>query len=105
MSEADEENLRQWLEDEAGAEPIEAVVIGAHGDDSKVPDEFRNRLLMWDEAKSLLDYGFDDGYGAAGCDAVYAWTPTKVLFIREYDGSTQLGSIPRHPVACEPTHA
>jgi hypothetical protein len=99
-----EDTLYAWLKAAAQGEPIEAVVIGTAGYDSNVSKEFRNRLLTWKEAKKLLTYGFYSGFGSAGCDAVYAWTPTKILFVHQYDGATTLKAVPRHPGVCEPDY-
>ena len=46
---------------------------------------------------AVLDKLFYSGFGSAGCDPFYAWTPTHVLFVHEYDGSTSLQAIPRNP--------
>jgi hypothetical protein len=98
---------------EADGEPIEAVVIGqapwgGYSEDRierKAPAR-RNEVLSWEEARPMLDYDFDRGFGAPECDAIYAWTPTRVIFVREYDGSTGLDSLPRYPdAATEPTMA
>lgn len=102
-------NLKRWLLELADGEPIEAVVIGRmgwgdYGSDS-VPgyaEHRRNVPLSWAEAAPQLDYDFDPGYGAPACEAVYAWTRTKVIAISQYDGATQPFAIPRNPTACEP---
>ena len=96
-------NLREWLECKAGGEKIEGVVIGEAGwgceEKENIP---KNKLLSWEEAKKYLDYNFHDGYGSPECHAITAWTPTKVMFIVEYDGATDIKSVPRHPQAHEP---
>lgn len=32
----------------------------------------------------------------------YIWTPTRVLFVHEYDSSFSINSVPRHPIPCNP---
>ena len=106
----DTPNLKQWLLDMADGEPIEAVVIGqmGWGDDYRsdgVPDyaaQPRFTVLSWEQAAPWLDYNFDSGYGAPACNAVYAWTASRVIFISQYDGSTTPHWGPRNPAPCEP---
>jgi len=110
-------NLKRWIEEQAGREPIEAAVIGSMGGDSDydsysgsegVPNYAghpRGRVLTWEEAAPHLDYGFDDGFGDAGCEAIWAWTATKVIAISKYDGSTEAYALPRHPSCGTPRMA
>jgi len=96
-------NLKEWILREADGEPIEGVVIGRMDgacNEDAVPryDEMpKGKLLSWEEAQGWLDYEFDEGLGLIECPPVWAWTPTKVIAIGEYDGSTWPYSIPRHP--------
>jgi hypothetical protein len=86
----------------ADDEPIEAIIIGPKGIYYKnTPDlnEIEGKLLTFEEAKPFLDYEYDDGLGCADCHAIYAWTPSRVLFIHEYDGATSVASVPRNPTA------
>lgn len=102
-------NLLAWLEEMAEGEEIEAVVIGEmgwgdYGRDG-VPDYTempKGIVINWDEAKKWLGYEFYSGFGAPGCNAVYAWTATRVIAISQYDGSTEPFSIPRNPTAIMP---
>jgi len=103
------ENLRQWILDMAEGEEIEAVVIGEMGwgdyGKDRVPtyeQSPKGQILTWSEAEKYLDYEFNAGYGAPGCQAIYAWTATKIIAIGQYDGSTWPYSIPRHPIAVMP---
>lgn len=99
-------NLRKELEEGLDeGERIEAVVIGVHDRDenrftddppARYPDML-NRVLTWEEAAPILDEEYDDGYGSAECFPFYAWTNTHIYFVREYDGSTHIGAIPRNP--------
>ena len=92
------------IEEVAGDEPIEAVVVGAHGDAWFEKQEKRSsyQVLTWKEARAQLDYEYDDGFGGADCHAIYAWTQTRVLFVSEYDGSTTIASVPRNPTESKP---
>ncbi len=103
------ENLVEWIERAANGEPIEAIVIAPeYGADYREPDELRrkgqktNVLLSWEEARPMLDYPFDCGYGSPECNAVTAWTKSSVIVVGEYDGSTRIYAIPRNPVPHEP---
>lgn len=102
-------NLVNWILSEAEGEPIEAVVIGQMGwgdyKSENVPNydqQPKNTVLTWAEAEKWLNYEFDGGYGAPGCNAIYAWTASRVIAIYQYDGSTGPFSIPRNPTAEEP---
>ena len=92
----------------AGDEPIVQVVIGAGrvaGDARHAPGLARQgELLTWDQARPLLDYDHDYniGWQVADCQAVYAWTPTRVLFVVKYDDDTQISAAPRDPTAVVP---
>lgn len=101
--------LREWIEEAAAGEPVEAVVIGKMGwgdyGSERVPNYAecpRGKVLSWDEALPWLSYEFSSGFGSPGCQAIYAWTLTKVIFISQYDGATGWHAIPRNPVVCEP---
>jgi len=99
-----------------GAERIEAVVIGPFGlgsidddddlygqrDDQKIPRDKLGRVLSWREARPLLDYDYDAGFGAPDCHAVYVWTADEVLWVTQYDGATAIDSAPRNPRDCIP---
>lgn len=53
----------------------------------------------------ILDAEFDDGFGGTNCRPFWAWSPSWVLLVRNYDGSEGLRWVPRHPdVPSEPTH-
>lgn len=89
-----EPTLAEELEAEAAPEQITHCTISAQRDgytSGPLP------ILSWQEARPHLDYQYDSGYGAVDCHAVYAWTPSRVLFISQYDGSTHVTSVPRHP--------
>lgn len=104
------------LEQAAGNETIESVVIGPFGwsDDMDDTDAYgedrverpvkprRGVVLTWEEARPMLDYGYSSGFGAPECDAVWAWTPSRVLFVSQYDGATGVEWVPRNPVDGKP---
>src|ERR1700720_5053480 len=103
-------NLVQWIEEAAGDEPIEAVVIGEMGwgdygsdDVPRYAEQPRGKILTWPDAKPFLDYEFQEGFGAPGCNAICAWTASKVIGVAMYDGSTWPYSMPRDPVDHMPT--
>ena len=102
-------NLKQWILDESGKEKILGVVIGEMGwgsfNDQKVPNyakQPKGKVLTWKKATPWLDYEFSSGYGAPECNAVYAWTKTKVIAIGQYDGATWAYSLPRNPTDIMP---
>jgi hypothetical protein len=98
------DNLVEWVESVLNEEIIEAVAIGKPYSldwDTPTPD-YVGKLLSWEEARPILDYEFDSGYGTASCHPIYVWTPTRIICIHEYDGSTSLRILPRHPTPCIP---
>lgn len=99
-------NIRHWLEaaEVKNGEIIEAIVVGKHDDapwDSD-PAADETVVLSREDGLKKLDQEYDSGYGCADCYPMWAWTKTRVYFIVEYDGSTRLGWVPRHPVGGEP---
>jgi len=104
-----EANLKQWILDEADGEEIIGIVIGEMGWGDCGSDGIPNydqipkgKLLAWEEAAPWLDYEFYNGYGAPGCQAIWAWTENWVIAIGQYDGSTWPYKIPRHPIDVMP---
>lgn len=102
-------NFKQDILEEAGDEKIEAIVIGKMGwgdyGKDRVPnyDQMKkNEILSWEEAAPFLDYSYSTGYGAPECNAIVAWTSTRVIYVSQYDGSTSIESVPRNPTAHEP---
>jgi hypothetical protein len=105
-------NFADDILEAAANEPIEGIVIGTFGcgndyDRDAAPPQIaegkRGVLLAWDEARRLLSYRYDSGYGVADCHAIYAWTANRVIYVLEYDGSTQVKSVPRNPIAVYPS--
>lgn len=103
-------NLIKWILNEVNKDEIEAVVIGEMGWDDygseDVPNYYnqpKGQVITWEEAKKWLDYDFDGGYGAPGCNAIYVWTTDSILFISQYDGATKIEKIPRNPMDIMPT--
>jgi len=103
-------NLKHWILEQADGEEIIGVVIGEMGwgdyNSEKVPNynvHPRGKVIDWDIASHILNYEFDNGYGAPGCEAVYAWTENWVIAIGQYDGATWPYKIPRNPIDIMPT--
>ena len=98
-------NLVKWITEQMKEDEIEGVVIGEGEVNHKERgDPPIGVLITWKEAKPFLDYEFNSGFGGADCDPIYLWTKDRVYFIREYDGSTRLLSIPRNPITCMPDY-
>lgn len=97
-------------------EPILSVVIGEmggweHEDEIAIPNEVKGAVLDWETARPYLDYeydtgdvdyDYDTGDGEPGCHAITAWTENRVIFVSQYDGATNVCSLPRHPVRMQP---
>jgi hypothetical protein len=87
---------------------IIAVVIGLHytsgGDARGIPEDRLCKLLLWDEARPLLDYEYDRGYGLSDCHPIVAWTDLLIVFTTVYDGATGFGAVPRNPIPWIPVH-
>lgn len=101
-------NFLNEIQELLNGEEVEAIVIGNNswGDyglkGKVIPPELFNKVVDWDIAKQYLNYEYDDGYGAPECHAVYVYTKARILFVNNYDGSTSLCAIPRHPIDCKP---
>lgn len=91
-------------------ETIQACVIGSAGwgrndaieELEPLIEPVQGKVITWDEARPLLDYTYDSGYGAPTCHAVYLWTESYIVWVTQYDGATWLDSAPRNPVECYP---
>jgi hypothetical protein len=85
----------------AGAEPILAIAVGPKRGgwsfDNESDHDLGNEPVDWERAKPVLSYSYDTGYGGQDCHDFWAWTPTRVLFVHEYDGATSIASAPRNP--------
>lgn len=100
-------NFKCDILEEVGQDNIEAVII-LNGmiyswrdtpDPRDIPVELCGIPLTWDQAAPLLDYSYDDGFGSVDCHNILVYTSTSVIYVHEYDGSTELCSIPRNPSA------
>ena len=81
---------------------IQGVVLGkndyyTYSDDVDPANDLIGKLLKWDDVKDKLDYEYDSSYGSAECNALYIWTSDRVYLVHEYDGSTCIVWVPRHP--------
>ncbi len=99
------ESFAADIEEAAGGEVIEAVVIGpfgwngwSEGTQHANASARQGVILTWEEARPLLDYAYDTGYGSPDCHAIRAWTAFHVLSVIQYDGSTGVTGVPRNPV-------
>lgn len=100
-------NLRKALElyEVRHGESIEAIVVGKHyrrswDDEAKMSDE--EVVLDREAGLAKLDQDYDNGYGGADCYPFWAWSASYVYFVHEYDGSTGVAWLPRHPVPGKP---
>lgn len=64
------------------------------GDKYNYPTEMSYFTGDWDFIKHQFDYDYNSGFGLADCHAILLWTPTRVIFVAEYDGSTSVESLP-----------
>ena len=99
-------DLKKALEKD---EVIEGISFGDWGwggyhepDPPPVPKDKRGIVLSEDEAKPLMaGWSLYCGHGAPMAYATYVWTNKRAMWLTQYDGSTSLDSIPRHPSNCE----
>ena len=89
--------------DEYADEYYSAIIMvtggsGVADSNNKFPRELLNKPVLLKEVIGCFDYEYDEGYGTQECHDFYIWTITRILFIHEYDGSTYIESVPRHPV-------
>lgn len=110
--------LREFMME---GEYVEAIVFGpwgwgsaprdgqeweyGHGEPSPppVPFELRGKVLTLAEAEPYMQsWSFNGGYGAPDCYATNIWTNKRVIWVTQYDGSTNLDSAPRYPTASMP---
>lgn len=98
-------NFKQDILYETKGEVIETIII-RHGrldnftdvDDSRdIPDFHINKQLQPEVALELLNYEYNSGFGSMDCHDILIYTAEHVYFIHEYDGSTEIRSVPRNP--------
>ena len=98
-------NIAKWIEEIAGGEPVISAVLGKHYN-HRCGQEYTahavGKVMPWSEAKAILDYEYDNGYGGADCHPVFAWTETKIITVTEYDGATGPTWFPRNPTDVTP---
>ena len=95
-------NFKESILEIAGDEPIIAIVIEGkewYYIDKPRPDTrlVSGKVITWAEAAPLLDYEYSQDYGGVDCNAITAWTATRVIFVGCYDGATWVTSVPRNP--------
>jgi hypothetical protein len=98
-------SLVDWITQLSEGEAVEAVVIGEMGwgnyKSECVPDydkQPKGKVLSWDDVVPLINYEFDNGFGAPQCNSICAWTKSWVISVSQYDGSTSPFRLPRHPI-------
>lgn len=107
-------NFKQDILAQAAGEPIQGIVIASPesyelqdgpdgGPPYGIPLDARDRVLAWEDAAPLLDFHYDNGFGAPGCPAITAWTRNRVIFVSTYDGATSVTYVPRRPQRHRPT--
>lgn len=99
------------IEEAAGGEKILGIVIGEFGGSSMVDllgsrnpikKELRGKVIPWSEARNLLNYNYDDGFGGKDCHPIVAWTENAVIISGCYDGATWVQAVPRNPIDTRP---
>ena len=92
----------QDLKEAAKPERIKAVQICSNEENygfresrPPIPHEMKDIPLSWGEARPLLNYTYDSGFGSQDCHQIFMWTLTRVFYIHVYDGSTSIKSAPR----------
>lgn len=97
------ENFKQDLLDAVGNDTIECIIIidGEIYRDPRrtIPVELTRKPLAPEIALQFLDYNYDPGFGGVDCHDVLVYTADRVLYIHEYDGSTEFRSVPRNPTS------
>jgi hypothetical protein len=84
-------------------EVLETIVFSPwssfqHEPDHPIPPELFGVVLTEAQAKPLMQtWRVERGHGTALVYPFYAYTNKRVWFIREWDGSTTIHSIPLHP--------
>ena len=95
----------ELMEELEGGEIVDGIVFGNYGNSgygepepNPVPEELKGKLLKPEEAKPYMDgWSFYSDVGAVECYATYIWTNKRVMWITQYDGATNLDSMPRNP--------
>lgn len=100
-------DLKEYLGE---GETVEGIVFGSWGwgghrepFDVPVPPNVRGKVLTLEQAAPYMDgWSFYGGFGAPKCYAVYVWTTSRVIWVTQYDGATDLDSAPRNPMEIMP---
>jgi len=100
-----EELLKELQE----GETVEAIVFGKYGGggyceiEDGVPVNKKGVVLTLEEAEPYMQtWSFYGGFGAPECYATNIWTNKRILWVTQYDGSTNLDSAARNPTAYKP---
>lgn len=91
-------------------ETVEGIVFGDWGwggfgepENLPLPSDKKGVVMSLAESRPYMEgWSFYGGYGSPECYAVYIWTNQRVIWVTQYDGSTELDCAPRSPIACIP---
>lgn len=61
------------------------------------PKDSLGKLFKLKDVIHYFDYEYNRGFGGRECQNVLIYTEKEVFYVHEYDGSTSLVIIPRHP--------
>ena len=81
------------IEHAANGETIEAVICGERGWSGSPT----SNVMTWADSRPIFDYEYNHDFGGVDCHAVNVWTESKVIFVSQYDGMTNVETIPRSP--------
>jgi hypothetical protein len=89
-----------------GSGKITAAIITHRFIDGTHHDDPRNILdpsligisLTWEQARPLLDYKYNRGYGTIDCHEVIIYTDSMITYNYGYDGLVLLRQLPRSPL-------
>ena len=95
-------NFKEDILDAVGDEIRDAIIIvnddyHVEKKNRKYPKELIRKIIVLTDVIDYFDYEYDDDYGEQECHNIYIWTHKKVFFIRDYDGSTYIESVPKSP--------
>jgi hypothetical protein len=92
-------NIKNAIE----GEDFECVIlcnesIGYISNDPRDIDvKYINIPLSMKQVELLFNYEYYDGFGGQDCHNIFIYTRQKIYYVHEYDGSTELRSVPRNP--------
>ena len=89
--------MENWFKYLIGIDKTDKILAIAvrKNNDGYNEDEKGELFKSIEEAKKILDYDFDAGFGGENGPYFTAWTKDKVYFPVQYDGSEWITSVPR----------